>query len=408
MSSSPDRSRVLYLTHRVPFPPNRGDRIRNYHLLRQLSTRASVSLLAFADEPVHPETLAVLHDYCERVAIVPVGGRTRWLRAAASLGCGRSLSEGLFRSHEADRILTEWQRETPFTSAVVSASSLSPYLRHNGLEQVPGIVDLVDVDSQKWLDFAAAASGWRKWAYRLEGRRVRKLEARLPQWAETVSVVSPAEAELYDRFAGAGAATVAPHGVDLDYWQPGEYPAIPWMQPSCIFVGAMSYRPNVDAVQWFAREVWPGVRQRHPNAVFTIVGQNPAHEVWELNGRVPGVSVLGAKADVRPWLAAATVSIAPMRLGRGVQNKVLEALAMEKPTVVSSAALMGITAEPNRDLLLATSPNEWVDAVSGLFADAERRTSLGQAARQYVETHHHPVRGLAPLLDAIAPASRST
>src|SRR5262245_6862992 len=152
--------RVLYLTHRVPFPPDKGDRIRNYHLLRQLARRGKVWLGCLADEPVPAETAAELNRLCERVAIVPVS-RLRWAKAALSLLTGGSLSEGLFATSGLRRVIREWTSQRPFRTAVVSASSLVPYLRREGLQRVPAVVDLVDVDSQKWLDYAAA-SRWPK------------------------------------------------------------------------------------------------------------------------------------------------------------------------------------------------------------------------------------------------------
>ena len=220
----PSADPVLYLTHRVPFPPDKGDRIRNFHLLRQLAARGRVWLGCLADEPVPPETTAELDRLCERVAVVPVGRLGRWAKAGFSLLTGRSLSEGLFAERGLRRVIREWTAATRFRAAVVSASSLVPYLRRDGLEQTPAVVDLVDVDSQKWLDFAAASRPPKKWLYSLEARRVRKLEAGLPRWVRAVSVVSRAEADVYDSFAGADSATVATNGVDLDYFAPGERP----------------------------------------------------------------------------------------------------------------------------------------------------------------------------------------
>jgi sugar transferase (PEP-CTERM/EpsH1 system associated) len=390
--------RVLYLAHRVPYPPDKGDRIRNYHLLRQLARRCRVWLGCLADEPVDEAATAELDRLCERVAVVPVGKSSRWLRAGLSLATGRSLSEGLFAEPGLRRFTHEWTRETGFDTAVVSASSLVPYLRRDGLENTPAVVDLIDVDSQKWDDYAAASRGPKRWLYRLEAARVRKLEAGLTGWAKAVAVVSPAEARLYDSFTHDGAATAATNGVDLEYFAPAEGPT----DRACVFVGAMDYPPNVDAAVWFAREVWPGIRARFPDAEFRVVGRKPVPAVQAL-AALPGVKLVGQVPDVRPHVARAAVVVAPLRLARGVQNKVLEALAMAKPVVAAPPALVALTAEVGVHLLAASKPEEWVGAVGGLFADPDRRRWLGSAARRFVEENHDWEQCLRPLLDRIVP-----
>jgi sugar transferase (PEP-CTERM/EpsH1 system associated) len=394
------RPPVLYLAHRVPFPPDKGDRIRNYHLLRQLAGRFRVSLGCLADEPVEPATLAELRRLCERVAVVPVP-RLRMLRAAAWAALsGGSLSQGAHLSTDLTRQVDDWQRAEPFAAAVASASSLTPYLLRASLRGVPRFVDVVDVDSQKWADFAAAARPPRRWLYRFEAERVRADERRLAGWARGVTLVSRAEADLFDRAAGPGTAAVATNGVDLDYFRPT--PADE--RPACVFVGALDYLPNVDAAVWFADAVWPRVRDRRPDAEFWLVGRKPAPAVRRL-AALPGVTLVGQVPDVRPHVAAAAVAVVPMRLSRGLQNKVLEALAMGKATVAAPPALAALAAQPGRDLLAASTADEWAEAVVGLLGDPARRAELGAAGRRFVEEHHHWDRCLAPLTDAIERAA---
>lgn len=391
------RSRVLYLTHRVPFPPDKGDRIRNYHLLRHLARRGEVWLGCVADEPVEPETLAELNRLCARVAVVPASGSLRrWSRIGLRAAFGSSLSAAAFDEPGLRRVVAEWTAATRFDVGVVSASSLHRYLAPVVAQGAAAVVDLMDVDSQKWLDFAAASRWPRTWLYRLEGRRLRTIERGLPRWTRAVSVVSRAEADIYDAIAGPGAATVATNGVDLDYFTPREG----MTDRACAFVGAMDYLPNVDATVWFAREAWPAIRAKFPDAEFRIIGRKPAPAVRGL-AALPGVTVVGPVPDVRPHVAAAAVVVAPLRLARGLQNKVLEALAMGKPVVAAQAALTALRAEPGRHLLRAKEPAEWADAVGGLFADPDRRRDLGAAGRRFVEEHHHWDRCLEPLLDKV-------
>ncbi len=391
--------RVVYLTHRVPYPPDKGDRIRNYHVLRELAKHARIWLAALADEPVTDDQRTALGALCERVEIVP-GGRS-WVRGMLSLVAGRSISEGLFRQPKLSAVLAGWRAEAEFHASLVSASSLAPYQRADGWRDVPAFVDLVDVDSQKWFDYAAVAGVPRRWLYRLEGDRVRALERELCGWAKGVFVVSPAEADLFDSFTAPGTATAALNGVDLDYFRP--MPDVPTV-PACVFVGALDYFPNIDAAVWFATDIWPRVRAVHPTAEFHVVGRRPTDAVLRL-GTLPGVKVVGQVPDVRPHVAAAAVAVCPVRVARGLQNKVLEAMAMGKATVAAPPAVAALAVQPGRDLLVARTADEWVTAVCEPLADDRRRGELGTAARGYVEQHHHWDRCLRPFVEKMFPAT---
>lgn len=389
----PDRPRVVYITHRVPYPPDKGDRIRNYHVLRELSQHARVWLAALADEPVTAEQQTRLNELCEQVVFIP-GGR-QWVRGGLSLLSGRSISEGLFRAPTLDAVLTGWRNEVGFGAVLVSASSLAPYTRRNGWEQVPAFVDLVDVDSQKWFDYATAAGGPKRWLYQLEGRRVRKLEAELCRWAKGVFLVSRAEGALLDSFTAPGAATPATNGVDLDYFRP--QPDVK-TELACAFVGALDYPPNVDAAVWFATDIWPRVRAVHAAAEFRVIGRQPTPAVLRLHGR-NGVNVVGQVPDVRPHVASAAVAVCPVRIARGLQNKVIEAMAMAKPTVAAPPTVAALKAEVGRDLLSPTTADEWVNVLTELLGDEKRQTELGANGRRYVEEYHHWDRCLRPMVE---------
>jgi polysaccharide biosynthesis protein PslH len=404
MSHEAQRPRVLYITHRVPYPPDKGDRIRNYHMLRQLAARAEVWLIALADEPVSAETHVAFNSLCAKVVIVPVSGFLRKVRAGWSALTFRSLTQGAFHEPAVDAKVREMLSQTRFDAALVSASGLSPYLQRSGLEHVPGYVDLVDVDSQKWYDFAEAVRPPKNWLYKFEGMRLRQLERSLPKWAKAVSIVSAAEAQVYESFAGPNTATVATNGVDLDYFAP--VPIDAPTVPACAFVGALDYLPNIDAAVSFAHEVWPTIRAKVPEAEFHVIGRKPTAEVQKL-GELPGVVIVGQVPDVRPYVAKAAVTVVPMRLSRGLQNKVLEAMAMAKPVIVAPPALAALKAIPGRDLLAATTPNEWASAVVELLTKPERRRELSQNARKFVEDHHHWDRCLKPLLDPMLTSSKS-
>jgi len=395
-AAEPTRPNLLYLTHRVPFPPDKGDRIRTFHLLRFLASRANVSLACLADEPVPAETILALKRYCVNVAVIEQKPLVRRMRMLGALACGRTASEGAFASHGLTRVLRQWTTKTEFDWAVASASSLVPYLQEPCLRATPAVVDLIDVDSQKWLDYAAASRGPRSWLYRLEGRRLREVERDLPLWTRAVTLVSAAEVRIMRQFCKAGRVVAVSNGVDLDYFRPHADTE----QPACAFVGALDYRPNVDAACWFCERVLPELRRRRPAVEAWLIGRRPTPAVQRL-ARLPGVRMIGQVADVRPYLARAAVAVVPLRIARGVQNKVLEAMAMARATVASPQALAALEVQPGIELLAASSPAEWVEAVCTLLDDANLRRQLGEAGRCYVEEHHDWDRCLEPFAELL-------
>jgi sugar transferase (PEP-CTERM/EpsH1 system associated) len=386
---------ILYLVHRVPYPPDKGDRIRAFHVLKFLAKQGPVHLATLADEPISAEAQAGLTKYCKKLEIVRLPS-TRSLRMLWSLAIGRTASEGAFDSPALRTVLRSWIRESHYRVCLVSASSMVPYLLMPELKGLPAVVDLVDVDSQKWLDYVAA--GWppRSWLYSLEGRRLRRLEQELPTWVRAVTLVSEAEANLFRLFARPGRILVVTNGVDLEYFRPSEEAN----EAGCVFVGALDYPPNVDGVQWFCRTVWPEIHRCHPGATMSLVGRRPVAAVQRLAG-LPGVNVVGQVPDVRPYYANAAVVVTPLRLARGVQNKLLEALAMGKALVASSATLAGLKTEPGVHLLQADSADEWQKAILKLLKDRSLRQQLGAAGRRYVEENHQWDRCLEPLIHVL-------
>jgi polysaccharide biosynthesis protein PslH len=390
------RPNILYVVHRVPYPPDKGDRIRAFHLLRFLAKHASVHLACLADEPIDGSVQKALERYAARVAVFPVGGWSRACHILRSLLLGRTASEGAFYSSALRTALRAWCADTSFQATLSSSSAMVSYQRLPELRDVPAVVDLVDVDSQKWFDYAQASRGPRSWLYGLEGRRLRRLEQSLPAWAQAITVVTKAEADLYRRFAPEAPIHAVGNGVDLDYFQP----ATTSEEPACVFVGALDYRPNVDAACWFSREVWPAIRRDRPEARFYLVGRRPAPAVQAL-ATIPGVEVVGQVPDVRPYLERCAVAVVPLHIARGVQNKVLEALAMGKATIASPMTLAGLQGEATPGVLMASTAEEWTKAVLQLLGDAPLRRRLGEAGRRYVADHHCWDRCLEPFLDLL-------
>ena len=382
-STDGSRKRILFLVHRVPYPPDKGDRIRSYHLLEKLSedrprwTWPSCPTSRPPRRPWPPwAASAAASRRCRcRGSGVGLAPRGAW-------PVGRSLTEGLFEAPGMNALVGRWLDETPYDAVVCFSSGVLPYVLGRGLEPRL-IVDMVDVDSQKWFDYAERAGGPKAALFRLEGRRVRALE-RAAARARAVVFATEAEADLYRGYCPEARVEAIMNGVDLDYFRP---PSDVEESGKLVFVGQLDYRANVLGLDWFCREAWPAIRDRLPEANFQIVGRNPVAAVRRL-GAVPGVEVVGAVPDVRPYLAAARVVVVPLPVARGVQNKVLEAMAMGRPVVASAAALEGIPLVEGRDALAATGPADWVRCIAGLWDDPARRDELGRNARRYVEANH--------------------
>ncbi|HUE69827.1 MAG TPA: TIGR03087 family PEP-CTERM/XrtA system glycosyltransferase [Pirellulaceae bacterium] len=383
--TSPQK-KLLFLAHRAPYPPNRGDRIRTYHLLHHLAQEYQVYLGALLDEPLDDAGQAVLRDLTADMALVPLGKRSRWLRAAWSMASGRTATEGLFESPELRRQVRTWAGRNDFDAVFAFCSSMAPYAFVPELADVPLIVDLIDVDSQKWFDYADQAGGLKRQLFALEGRRVRKLERRIVDRAQAVTLVSQAEADLFRRLCPNDKTHAVPNGVDLDYFRP-DFPVEMPRPEQCVFVGVLDYRANVESLVWFCREVWPLVRRQKPDAVFAIVGKNPVPAIRQLAAH-SGIRLVGEVPDVRPYIAESRFSVAPLLVARGIQNKVLEAMAMGKPVVASPQALEGLLAQPGRDLLLAQAASEWLTAIDQLFAPSSTAADIGQSARRFAERTH--------------------
>jgi polysaccharide biosynthesis protein PslH len=393
------KPKLLLLTHRAPYPPDRGDRIRSYHLLRYLSQQYDVFLGATNDEPVSAETTAALADLTADLAICPVG-HSRWVSAAWTLATGRSATEGLFASSPLTRRVRTWACEHRFEAVISFCSSMVQFTMVPELAGIPLVVDLVDVDSQKWLDYAAAARGLRRQLFLLEGRRVRKLEQAIVRRANAITLVSQAEAELFRRACPNDKTFSVPNGVDLEYFN-DKFPVAEPKPNQCVFVGVLDYRANVESLVWFCREVWPLVIAKKPDAVFAIVGKNPAPAVKQLASQ-PGIRLVGPVTDVRPYVAESRFSVAPLQIARGIQNKVLEAMAMGKPVLATPQALEGLSLHPALDARSASTADEWSVAMLQLYSQDDLAGELGDRGLGYVRRAHSWPACLATVLPLLA------
>lgn len=375
---------ILFLTHRFPYPPNRGDRIRSYHMLRYLSEHADVWLGTLSAQPPDKESSEVLARLCKGTLIEHWHPHWKWLRAAWSFLCGRTLSEGLFHSRRLHNRLEKLAQTVQFDGIVVFCSSMAQYLDTRSFRDSAAgvIIDLVDVDSQKWYDYAEKAHGWRKWIYHTEGSRLRKLETELEKRCDALVVVTPEELATYKSFCKTEKIYAVPNGVDSDFFSPA-----PDTQPipkRCVFVGALDYHANLDGITWFIQNIWPELIEKHPEAQLDVVGSNPGAQIKRLAQRSPGVNLVGEVEDVRPYLHRSCLVTVPLRVARGIQNKVLEGMAVGKAVIASPESVEGIQAQDGEHLCICSTPREWIMRIDELFQDPARRITLGKQARERI------------------------
>jgi sugar transferase (PEP-CTERM/EpsH1 system associated) len=306
----------------------------------------------------------------------------------------RSATEGYFRSPQLAKTVKAWAASEKFDAIFCYCSGMFRYSQVPELARTRLIVDLVDVDSRKWADCAMHAGPPKRWLHQLESRRVEQLEKQIADRADAVLVISDEERKIFASIAPQASVTVVGNGVDLDYFQPAPNIA-PEPHTTC-FVGVLDYAPNVDGLEWFCANVWPAVRKAVPDAKFLIVGKSPAPSIRRL-AALPGIELHVNVPDVRPFLRRSSVVAAPLRFARGVQNKVLEAMAMGKAVVATPQSLEGLQAAVGSELIGAGSEKNWTHALVDLFESASKVRSLGRAARAHVELHHAWEKCLAPV-----------
>jgi polysaccharide biosynthesis protein PslH len=368
---------IAFLAHRLPYPPDRGDRIRSWHVLKALAKLAPVHVFALIDDEADRAHVATVETVAASVTVVR-RRKSKLAAMAEAIATGRSASVAAFVNAE---LIDAVRARLPLVDTVYAFSSqMAAYVPADFHGRF--VMDFVDMDSAKF-----AAMGF---AGRQEARRLLAWEIATSKHADVSLFVSDAEAALFTQKTGL-TAEVMGNGIDLEHFAPDAVPAIDTVQPLIVFTGQMDYRPNVDAVISFAQNSLLEIQTSFPDAVFVIVGRAPTAAVKALAR--PSVIVTGEVPDTRPWLAAATVVVAPLRIARGVQNKVLEAMAMGKACVLSSAAARGIDAVDQHDFIVS----EGSSAVIALLNHPGQASSVGAAARARMVASYSWDAQLAPL-----------
>ena len=392
-------SRILFLSQRMPYPPDKGEKIRAFHILRHLSQKHEVYLGCFVDDEKDWAHLDALGAFCTEIQATSWSWMGAQIRAVLALPTRRPLTCAYYSSAHlrqwAGQVLRKVQPEALF----IYSAAMAQYVDKNGPLPSHRVMDFVDVDSDKWRQYAGSKSWPLSWVYAREAKTLLAHDRQVAQSMTACTFVSEDEARLFQSLAPDSADTTLslPNGVDSAYFAPGEF-AAPFQKdhgPVFVFTGTMDYWPNVDAVVWFCEDILPRIRQTHEGAQFYVVGNRPDKSVLALGAR-PGVTVTGRVDDVRPFIQHSTAIVAPMRLARGVQNKVLEGMAMAKAVITTPQGLEGIAAQDGRHLLVAEQAEDIARQCCAAY-DVAVAEHLGNSARQLVIERYSWEAALAKL-----------
>ena len=396
--------RIFFLCQRVPFPPDRGDKIVTFHEIRHLSQQHEIHVFCLADGVADLANIPGLRDCTASVTAVPVTRLRSRLRALSALAGNRPLSVAAFDEAALHRAIISKADQLPPDLIIVFSCNVAQYAEH--FAAVPRIMQFHDLDSLKWAQFAERYRIPLKWIYRTEAKRLLLYEGHIARQFSHSLVCTAEELKDFTRLFPGVTVSLVGNGVDLDYFQSS---AIAKRSGSMVFTGVMDYFANVDAVEWFCSEILPSVQAEMPQATLTICGNRPSPVVRRLRKR-RGVTVTGWVPDTRPYLDAAEVFVAPLRVARGVQNKLLEALAMGLPCVASSVAWRGTAVPQGAGILVADNAKEFADLVIRLLRDAALRSEMAVKARAAAEAKYRweaPLAALDRVIDIVAPGKEN-
>lgn len=391
--------RILFLTHRLPYAPNRGDRVRAYHALHALAARAEVDLVSLVHDAEEEGHARGLLQVAATVTTARVAMLRNAVRALRALAAGEPLTHALLDAPALTSALQRLVATRPPDLVLAYCSGMARLALQPPLLGLPFVLDMVDVDSQKWAAMSVDASAPRRWIYRREARLLGRFEADAVRRARTTLVVNERECETLRHMVPDARVRVVPNGVDVDALRP---PGPPAAEPRVVFCGVMNYGPNEEGASWLGRVVWPMVRRSRPDAQLLILGAHPTRRIRSLAAGGRGIEVTGAVSDVRPHLWRSAIAAAPLRTARGVQNKVLEAVAAGLPSVVTPAVFDGLPGEIHPACRTAATAEQFAATLVNLMSRSpiERRR---MAAAAELATLRWAGR-LAPLHDVLRTA----
>ncbi|MCX5680466.1 MAG: TIGR03087 family PEP-CTERM/XrtA system glycosyltransferase [Candidatus Omnitrophica bacterium] len=391
---------ILFITHRVPYPPNKGEKIRAFYFIRHLSEKHRIFLYSLCDDKNDLKYREELKKYCVGVNLYCIHPLSARINALMRLFTRYPVTFGYFWSARMKRDIRKKVNEKEIDLVFASSSSTAQYALDIDLK--PKIIDFIDMDSDKWAVFAKTSIPPFSSVYALESNRIRKWEKSINEIFTSSIVTTEDERKKLEAVdpRGKEKTHVIANGIDLDYFIPQvKEPAY----KNLIFTGQMDYLPNIDAVKYFYKDILPLIRRKVPDIRFFIVGRNPSLSIKNSCGEAV---VTGEVNDIRPYLTEAAVFVAPLRISFGIPNKVLQAMALGIPVVATSQILRAIRAVPERDILIGDTPEEFARKVIELLGDKVKRDAISKNATKYIKDNHNWKKNLSILDNIVETAAR--
>ena len=382
---------LLYLVHRLPYPPNKGDKVRSFHLLKHLGRTHRVFLGTFIDDPADEVYVDAVRVMCPDLHVARFNARSARLRSLSGLLTDQALGLRYYQNASLQAWVNQTLADNKMDAAIIFSSVMAQYVASPSGSPIPMLVDFVDVDSAKWTQYGDSHNWPLSWLYRREGKRLLVYERAVAACSQRSFFVTENEATLFRSMApeSANRVEVISNGVDADYFSPDPAWASPFAssgnfteQIALVFTGAMDYWPNIDAVTWFVQRILPALRHAWPQLRFYVVGRSPTPAVLALASNA--VVVTGTVPDVRPFLQHAAVVVAPLRVARGIQNKILEAMARARPVVASQSCVEVIDARPGEEIVSATGATDFIREIDALLKAPDRAAAVGQSGRRRI------------------------
>jgi sugar transferase (PEP-CTERM/EpsH1 system associated) len=372
---------LLYLVHRIPYPPNKGDKIRSYHILKHLSHNHRIHLGTFIDDEKDWEYVEKLKEICGETCFVKLDPQASRVRSLSGLIANQPLTLPYYRDAGLQKWVNNLLDTRHINNILVFSSAMAQYVNESCSTHC--VIDFVDVDSDKWKQYSKTKPWPLNWLYRRESRLLLEYERKIAKAFDASAFVSETESDFFKQLAPETAAKVTyfNNGVDAEYFSPENINTNPYQSDTdtLVFTGVMDYWANIDAVEWFAHNIFTLIRTQLPSVEFYIVGSKPTARVTALSA-LPGITVTGSVEDIRPYIAHAALVVVPLRIARGIQNKVLEAMAMEKTVIASPQAAEGIRALHSQELFVEDKEQNFADRIIAQIKNGPNM-KIGSAAR---------------------------
>lgn len=385
--------RILFITQRVPYPPNKGEKLRTYHQIKHLLAKGHYITVASPIADAQEEHYAQALSAKLGVEVICAPLKTSVFAYCGALFKGTALSEAKFYSSLLQQRIQEALETQQYSAIICTASSLAQYiwqipmldtLKMSSLK----VMDFMDLDSDKWAQYAEKAPWPMRWVYSREAQKVQQLERKIVEQFDSSFFISPKEVELFlNQYPHHNQYSIHAigNGIDTEYFSPkpiSEHSSL----NTYLFVGVMDYKPNIDAVLWFCEYVWPSILRRNPQAKFVVAGMSPSKVILDL-AKQPSIQVTGFVDDILPYFHEADVFVAPFLIARGVQNKVLQAMACGLPVITSALGAEGIDAVHHQELLIADNVSQYLALIEQLD-DPDYYQTVANAAIAKIHSHY--------------------